>query len=462
MRLFAKFFLCSTLVISIALLISGYLLITTSFNSAVERETRRTLNQFQLDRFAVQANIIAHEGATYTLFHRLSSELSGLTAFFSEDRQQIYSSIPQQMDFYVLNNIADNTHIIQFQTVAGSTYIIAGGRIVQSGVTIYFLTANDISDIIIQKDQMIQNFATIYFFTLVISIVVILVLSAFIARPIKKINKAAAKMAQGHYSERLGVSSSDEIGELSKSFNLMADAIEEKIYALSENARQKEDFVANFAHELKTPLTSVIGYADMIYQKSLSSEQIKDAAQYILNEGLRLEALSLKLMDLIVLGRQNFVLEEISAQEFFADVSGSIGPMLDNKNVSLHLNMQPAYIKIEHDLFKTLVFNLIDNAIKANCKRIDITGKQDDGRYSICVSDDGSGIPEAELAKITEAFYTVDKSRSRKQHGAGIGLALSAKIAEIHGSRLVFSSVENTGTDVTLHLGYARKENKDD
>ena len=459
MRLFAKFFLCATLVISIALLLLGYLLITFSHESAIHRETERALNQFQYDNFTVQASVISHadtlrEGLPISVFSRLSAELSGLPAFFSAEKWLVYSALPPQTYFPLLYNISPNTRAMQFQTVGNATYIIVGGMIIQSDITLYLLIATDISDVIAQREQMTQNFVRIYFFTLLFSMVIILILSALLTKPIKKMNKAAAEIARGRYSERLQISRGDEIGELSGSFNLMADAVEDKIDELVENARQKEDFVANFAHELKTPLTSVIGYADMIYQKALPAEQVKDAAWYILNEGLRLEALSLKLMDLIVLNRQDFVLEEMDAEELFNDILGSLKPMLEDKGVSLQLNIQPARIKVEYDLFKTLVFNLVDNAIKAASKKISISGIQNERCYSIIVSDNGRGMPKAELSRITEAFYTVDKSRSRRQHGAGIGLALVAKIAEIHGSTPTFNSAENIGTDVKIDLRY--------
>ena len=457
MRLFAKIFLCATFVISAALLVSGYLLITISHESAIERETERALNQFQYDRFTVQANIITYidilrEGTMHHIFYRLSAELSGQTAFFSSDRQLIYSEISPLADFTFLDDVSDNNHVMQIQEIAGETYLMVSGRITQSDITVYLVIANSISTVIAQRQQMSSSFIQIYSFTIIFGMVIILILSAFITKPINKMNKAAALIAQGHYNQRMHISRGDEIGELSNSFNLMADAIEEKIYELLQNARQKEDFVANFAHELKTPLTSVIGYADMIYQKSLPAKEAKDAAWYILNEGLRLEALSLKLMDLIVLNRQDFILEEMNTEELFADIAGSLKPMLEDKNVQLNLNIKPSYIKVEYDLFKTLVFNLIDNAVKAGAKIIEISGWQNQGRYSINVIDNGSGMPEAELARITEAFYTVDKSRSRRQHGAGIGLSLVAKRAEIHGSSLVFNSTENVGTAVRIEL----------
>jgi len=456
MRLFAKFFLYATIIISVALLLSGYLLIAFSHESAINREVDRALNQFQHDRFTVQASIISNaelflDGTPHSVLHRLSSELSGMTAFFDEDKQIIFSDLPT--DFSLLNEISHTANTMEFQMIGAATYIIVGGIITQNDITIYLLSATDITTVITQRDQMTQSFSTIYFATLLISMAMILILSAFITKPINKMNKAAAGIAQGQYQQRLGISRGDEIGELSKSFNLMADAVEEKIYQLQENARQKEDFVANFAHELKTPLTSVIGYADMIYQKNLPLDHIKDAAWYILNEGLRLEALSLKLMDLIVLNRQDFVLEEMDAQELFLDIAGSLKPMLDDKNVSLNPDIQPAYIKVEYDLFKTMMFNIIDNSVKAGCKNIEISGMYSENTYSIRLTDDGQGIPPSELTRITEAFYTVDKSRSRRQHGAGLGLALVARIADIHGSNLSISSQENEGTTVKIELG---------
>lgn len=462
MRLLAKFFLCASLVVSSALLLSGYLLITFSHERAIVRETDRAMNQFQYDKFTVQADLLSHadeisDGIPLTLLNQISSELSGLTAFFTEDKMLLYADSPLRTGFSLPDVIPDNFHVMQIQTMNGNHYITVSGKLTQSGITMYLLMATDISSVIAQKDQMMESFAQIYAITLLLSMAIVLVLSLFITRPLKRLNKASFVIARGSYHERLPISSGDEIGELSDSFNLMADAVESKIRELSENARQKEDFVANFAHELKTPLTSVIGYADMLYQKTLPPEKIKDAAWYILNEGLRLEALSLKLMDLIILNRQDFVLEEMRADELLANIAGGLKPVLEDKNVLLRMNAPPAYIMVEYDLFKTLLLNVIDNAIKAGCNIITITGRQSDHVYQISVTDNGRGMPATELTRITEAFYTVDKSRSRRQHGAGLGLALAARIAEIHGSTLEFDSDEGVGTVATIRLVCERR-----
>jgi len=456
-RLFAKFFLCTTLVISTALLFSGYLLITCSHEKAINRETERALNQYQYDRFTVQADLKTNAASlqgeiSADLLRRVSSDLSGLTAFFAEDKSLLYSALPGQTDFSIPDGISDDIIVHEIQTMNETNYLMVCGKIIQSGETLYLLAATDISTVVRQKDQMAESFVRVYIITLGISMVVMLILSTLITRPINKMGRAAVAIAQGRYNLRLSVSSGDEIGELSGSFNLMADAVEDKMNELAANARQKEDFAASFAHELKTPLTSVIGYADMLCQKSLSPEQVKDAAWYILSEGLRLEALSLKLMDLIVLNRQEFTLEEMPTDELLQNIIGGLEPLFEEKKVSLHLKAHPAYVKVEYDLLKTLILNLIHNGIKAGCSKIEIIGKPNGNRYHINVVDNGRGMPASELDRITEAFYMVDKSRSRKQHSAGLGLALAAKIAEIHGSRLTFESGEGVGTIAKIDL----------
>lgn len=269
---------------------------------------------------------------------------------------------------------------------------------------------------------------------------------------IKKVNKATTRIAGGHFSERVDVKNKDEIGELADNFNLMADKIEETIEELSDAARQKEEFAANFAHELKTPMTSVIGYADMLYQKELPREEVKDAAYYIWNEGMRLETLSLKLMDLFVLDKQEFTLEYIESVELFGNLWEALSDVCKRNDVELIYDIKPGLVHVEYDLFKTVMINLVDNAVKADTTTLTISGYLDGGRYVVKVADNGKGIPPEDIGRITEAFYMVDKSRSRKQHGAGIGMALVAKIVAIHGGNLDVESDGSTGTTITVNL----------
>lgn len=451
MRLLAKIFFCSILALSIALSLSGYLLITYSYQNAIERERERALDEYQYNKFSVQATLLTGQKGLEDAF---APGYDSKAALFSEDKSLVYSSLPDGIPVDILDNVSDGTIYHSFEQVGPREYVLVCGRFIQSGRELYLLVASDISPVILQKGEMVKSFGRIYFIAHGTSMVLIFVLSTLLTRPIKRLTKASSLIAGGHYHKRLSVSGGDEIAELSSSFNTMAAAVEEKIGELSAIARQKEDFVANFAHELKTPLTSVIGYADMLYQKDLSRDQVKSAARYILDEGLRLEALSFKLMDLIVLSRQEFILEDMPVGELMDNLGRSLRPVLSGKKTELQIKTDTVlpYVKVDYDLLNTLIINLVDNAIKAGSTRIEISGKPMGEMYRIRVEDNGRGIPADEIDRITEAFYMVDKSRSRRQHGAGLGLALAQRIAEIHGTTLEIASKQQKGTSVQLNL----------
>jgi hypothetical protein len=224
-RLFAKFFICAALVICITLLVSGYLLITSSHENAINRELERASVQYKFDRFALQASIISDfeisrlfaeisnsvETADSTdiaesievqilmsALGRLSSDLSGKTAFFAEDGTLLYSEMPPETDFSMLYDITADFHIHNIQTINEISYIIVGGKLMQGDLTMYLFVATDISDVVAQRERMTQSFVRVYFITLLLSMIAILALSALITRPIKRINNAAAAIAEGN------------------------------------------------------------------------------------------------------------------------------------------------------------------------------------------------------------------------------------------------------------------------
>lgn len=467
MRLYAKIFLCGTVIFSTAFLLAGYLLLTGTYRNELNREKEIAIRQYQYDKFTVQSELLSQwENISLgmyeeeSLFERLMVNLGEGTAFYLEKTRPLISNLPKEMDTSMITAIEENCIQYQFQKAGGKTYLLTGGKVTQDEVEVYMLRAADITTITKKHEQLVRQFQRMYILVLGISIGVMLILSVFITKPVKKMNLAAQRIARGDYEKRLKSRGSDEIAELTESFNVMTDSIEEKMDELSKELRQREDFMANFAHELKTPMTSVIGYADMLYQKELSREEVKDAAWYILNEGMRLEALSLKLMDLFVMGRQEFLLEEMEAEEVLKNVLQGMEPILKERGARLYLEAEPAYIRVEIDLFKTLIWNLIDNATKAGSSEIRVSGLAGE-KYRVQVEDNGCGIPAEEIGKITEAFYMVDKSRARKQHGAGLGLALAGEIARIHGSELTIESEVGQGTRISLGL-YCVEEKEDE
>ena len=223
---------------------------------------------------------------------------------------------------------------------------------------------------------------------------------------------------------------------------------------LTEAAERREEFIASFAHELKTPLTAIIGYADMLRSREMSPKNRFTAAGYIFSEGKRLESLSLKLMEIIVSGKQGIERRRFDAPYFIREVAAVTVPSLANDGMTLDMRWEPGEVWIEPDLFKTLMINLIDNARKASRRgqTVELFGRNVDGGYAFYVRDHGRGMKKEDLGRITEPFYMIDKSRSRAQNGAGLGLALCQRIAELHGTELEFESEPGKGTTVRVLL----------
>ena len=221
---------------------------------------------------------------------------------------------------------------------------------------------------------------------------------------------------------------------------------------LQEVAGKQEMLLGALSHEMKTPLTSIIGYSDTLRAVNLSGEQKDRALEHISREGKRLEALSAKMLQMLGLHRNDAIEKKpCSVQEIFRRIV-----QLEEKKADMLLLIKGEDFIMEMDqaLMESLLLNLMDNAIKASesGKAIILnSGKLETEKY-IQVRDFGRGIPEEELDKIKEPFYMVDKSRSRQQGGAGLGLALCVKIAELHKGRLEIKSREGKGTCVTVYF----------
>lgn len=499
MKFFSKIFITVTCILCISLSLSGYLLISQSFQHAMEQEKSQTLDQYQLARFTLQARFftvytedaLRKQLSQTNLSQNLQLSSSDyLLAVFSQEKEPLYSNYPKDYDFSALDQVTSQKMLCSVSPAKQDYFLTITGCFTQRGQTYYLMFGKNIHSVLEQRKQLEQSFAQIYCIVCTISILVLLLFSFFFARPIKKMTFFASEIARGNYESRIPVRTKDELGELAKSCNHMADAIQQSIDSITQTAIQKDDFIANFAHELKTPLTSIIGYADRIYQKDLSPQDTRQAAWYILDEGLRLEELSRKLMDLIVLAHQEFIFEEFSAQDILYNLAETLRPICESKQITLHIEAEDTTLWVESDLLKTMLLNLTDNAIKSGADTIRISGKyqmgtshqpqaaasniqtsqtllqqqtsasniqtasktDDAAYYCIEIADNGCGIPQEEIPRITEAFYMVDKSRSRKQHGAGIGLALVARIVQLHEAELHFQSKEHEGTSVFIQL----------
>lgn len=309
-----------------------------------------------------------------------------------------------------------------------------------------------LDDLFAARTRNLQRFLLLEAAVLVGAGIVVAFVSRSLTRPLAALTRTSAQIAAGDYARRTGVNTADEIGDLARSFDRMSAAIQEKVDALELSVRQRDDFMGAFTHELKTPMTAILGYADTLRTMQVDPEEQRQAAAAIYHEARRLEALGGKLLQLLHLADEPLELVPVPLQAVFDRAAraakGSLGGCL--------LDVAPTEARVEGDadLLVDLVLNLITNAARASeaGQSIRVEAEKTGEGVQVRVADQGRGIPPDQLDRITEPFYMVDKSRARKQGGSGLGLALGAAIAQAHGTRLQFESTPGQGTTVRFTL----------
>ena len=461
MKLFTKLFFSTMLILTVILSVAEYVTVAGSMENEYESQQEEAFRQHQLILYGIRAGILsAAQGSeasgdfTVAVATETASDMRVSVMLADESGKVLYSNLG---DVSWSENKTFSKETIVYETVRSgdSTYLLTGSLFTQNGQTMQLTVCRDMSEVFRHAQALRRKSQVLFLIEIGVGAVLILVLTYVLTEPLQDLEKATRAFAAGDYSQRPKPKYKDEIGSLTVAFNQMADQVEDNIEALERAAKTQKDFVANFSHELKTPMTSIIGYADTLYQKDLPPEEVKETAGIILSEGMRLEALSFKLLDLIALDNQALIREETEMKDFLTDVFQTAQPLAEKRGVKLEIDAERAYCRIEMDLMKTMVLNLLDNAFKSGTDIVRLTGKvseQAEERYVIRVEDHGRGIPEEQLSRITEAFYMVDKARSRKEHGAGLGLALCQKIAELHGTSLQYESKEGKGTTVSFAL----------
>ena len=323
-------------------------------------------------------------------------------------------------------------------------------------IKLYWVT--DISDVTdrLRSLAFIMLFLTVSLTILVSILLYRIMTKAF--RPFEELSAAAQAIAEGDYGKRIiGLSegeNKDEVGMLSDSFNRMAEAVEQHTRILEESEQRKTLFMGNLTHELKTPMTAISGYADTMLMTKLAPEEEEEALSYIYSECGRLERLSRKMMQLLELEqRKDIVMVEGSVGVLFEAAEQACHKKIRDKQITLMIQEHGERLVMDMDLMTDVVINLLDNAIKASEAESEIwlrAGTDEKGHTYLQVEDFGSGIPEEELDKILEPFYMVDKSRSRKNGGAGLGLALVKLILKEHHMQMKFNSAIGVGTMVSI------------
>lgn len=294
----------------------------------------------------------------------------------------------------------------------------------------------------------IGKFFSDYIIYILLCIIVVIVTAVFVSMGItKSIVKPITQLGQS--LDNIDKFKSDE--ELKPLVNALLQ--QKKKQKMLD--KQKKQFTANVSHELKTPLTSIAGYAELIETGMANPEDIKPFAGVIRKQALRLVNLSEDIIQLSQLEEsddEDMSFESVNLYEIAQRCVEALNINAINKGVTLNLTGEECYIRGKAQLVEELVYNLCDNAIRYNKENgnVTVTVTPLEKGASVSVKDTGIGIPKKYQERIFERFFRVDKSRSKATGGTGLGLAIVKHITQLHDAKLEISSEEGKGTEIIV------------
>lgn len=475
MKFADKLFFATTAVLAIIFTIFGMWMLNSYFQRSLDREIEQgnTENQMFQYLFEMAYQTMQEYGDEYAVGRAAESaaqnaEKEGVICFVQNEDGGFLYGRPDKAEeefadaFQSISESlsAENSYAYGIRKLQDGYYLVNICVSITNEQSLYLGICKDLTEIYEDRQNLIKQYWLALVSLLVVGGVCIYALSRYMTRPILKLSRVAGKIASGNYEQRSGYKEQDEIGELAASFNKMADRLVEQMQEKELEAKQKEDFTAAFAHELKTPLTSIIGYADMLNTISLSEEERQEATFYIYSQGKRLESLSHKLLELVSMEKNPMAEKAVSTKMLEENIRATMRPIFQKKNIKGKITLEKGVIYGDYELLLSLFYNLLDNAVKAVESEgfILMKGTSLPDGYEIKVVDNGRGIPKQEITRITEAFYMVDKSRSRKEGGAGIGMALCRRIIALHKGTMMIDSNLGEGTVIKLTFPKAGKD----
>lgn len=320
---------------------------------------------------------------------------------------------------------------------------------VQRSINIKLIEINE------QQGQSIKDLLNISSRSIRVSIVSILLItialmqniSRKIVNPIKKITDATKKVASGDFTIELETKRDDEIGELTHNFNKM-------VKELNSIECLQKDFINNVSHEIKTPISSIQGFAKLLEADDLSKEERKEYAEIIKEESDRLLYLSTNILKLAKLENQERIMNKTKfniAEQIRRTIS-VLEPKWKEKNIKFNVSLKEQEFLDEKDLMYQVWMNIIENSIKFSKQdgQIDVKMKTNQDSIIVEIKDYGIGMEEEEAKKIFDRFYQVDKSHTKP--GAGLGMTIAKRIVELSDGKIEVKSKLNESTTFTVTL----------
>ncbi|MBQ8813227.1 MAG: HAMP domain-containing histidine kinase [Lachnospiraceae bacterium] len=470
MKLWQKILLISLIFVLGAVETTAFIVLSRDFSMTVEREREQGVtehnylaatiaNQVVYSRLLGDKILLSEEEIEEVIDEVLSAttvSVDGAAVFRQSDPIRIYRMDElQEMSEFQREALHSEECLTLITGEGENTRLYVTSGLTLEGTAYQLYTVTDMGDIYRDYDEQllfVRNLGMVL--AVVISAVLVAVLFTLLG-PLTRLNASLRQIAGGNYSLRIKEQGSPEFRELAGNINRMSESVEENVQRISEIAESRKRFIDNLAHEMKTPLTSIMGFGDIMrIKREMSEKQRREYAEIIVEDAKRLRTLSGKLLELATNEGAELELVSVNLRELFREVHLTVAPILSRRHMTMEMASTHIAINCDRELFKSLLYNLIDNSIKASAdgSKIILKAVNRDNKARISVTDFGIGMSNEQAKRVTEPFYMVDKSRSRKEGGAGLGLSLCVEVAKRHGAVLEIESQQGKGTTVFVYI----------
>lgn len=431
MKLFWKVFLSVITMMTLIFCVSSHLLIYMFWDSSVENKVK-TMKQLHVSVYHSLEETTGNVNGAEYLKHYWVEEIARVIRIPESPetvqvrvRDERYNTVFQKSkndtikaDRELLEKVSEEADAYEISRHDGKYYMTTVSMESLNGQDVYVESVSDITDIFQEKDKHYQMYMNCMFVFIGVTVILAFVLAVWLVKPVQEKQK-------------------------------------EHMEELEQAAKRQEQFTSSFAHELKTPLTSIIGYSDMLRSMKMDEEARMRYGSHIFNQGKRLEMLSKKMMELIVLQKTDFEMKIVDLGKMFTAVQDELQPVLEGQDIVLTINANGICVNAEPDLLKSVLMNMVDNSRKAieSGGQICMEAFVEAGQKKITVADNGKGIPQEDIARVTECFYMADKSRKYEGGSAGLGLSICKEILDLHHASMNIDSEVGKGTKITICFG---------
>lgn len=456
LKLWQKMFLAIFTVITVLFNCAMFAIVTLNYKQQMKREKMRACTEETFVSANIYRDLVTLEEGNHLTYEAIANNFKVYQSFYEKqniclelwNHENPYNTGNYQIENREELNTEEGMQNLIVRTIDGKKYLFVASSLAKPYDTYQVVVSYSLEHIENLRQQMLKITFAIDGIMLIIIMVILYLIVKKMMHPLELLSAATTYIAEGDYTRKIEIKGEDEFAILATQFNRMSDCISKNILDLEQENETKKRLIDNMAHELRTPLTAIMGYAEYLKMANVKEEEKIEVLDYIYSQGKRLENLSNTLLSLARIREEEREFSKIEIRDLFKNLERMFYEKVSKKQIEIQFEQNCEFIDGNKEMILLLLVNLIENASRA-CEesgRIQVFVGMKEKQIILSVKDNGIGMTQEDLQKIDQPFYRVDKARSRKNGGVGLGVTLCKQIAQYHNGNLHYESELTKGT----------------